>query len=420
MNGSILEVIVVGAGHAGLSLSYYLKQLGLEHVVFEKGRIGESWRSQRWNGLTLNTMNRLNTLPGASQKIKKPEAFGTAMEFVSSLEAYVSGFQLPVSENSNVVSVEKPAGSPFFIVTVSQENEPPRSYNAWQVVIASGSENNKVIPPFAHLIADEVRQLHSSEYRGPMELGEGAVMVVGSGQSGCQLTEELLDAGRIVYLCTSKVPRIPRRYRGRDIMDWLIETKYYDVKTAMVADTGLTRMREPLLRGNADGLTLSLQYLAGRGATLTGRMTDGSQDELFFDDNVPKHIQFADEFSSSVKEMIDTHIRRLQQQHPDPEVDEADLPAEVSDFMQAVPSLRLSECGIRTIIWATGLKGNFSYLKLPVVDSSGLPIHQNGVTEVEGLYFIGLPWLRSRKSNHIFGIKDDAGFISNKIYSSLR
>ncbi|MBA4058633.1 MAG: heavy metal resistance protein CzcO, partial [Marivirga sp.] len=157
MNGSILEVIVVGAGHAGLSLSYYLKHLGLEHMVFERGRIGESWRSQRWSSLTFNTVNRLNILPGSSHKIKNPEKFCTAAEFVTSLETYVSAFQLPVSENSNVLSIDKPAGSPFFIVTVSQENEAARTYNSWQVVIASGSLNQKVIPPFASFISPGVQ-----------------------------------------------------------------------------------------------------------------------------------------------------------------------------------------------------------------------------------------------------------------------
>lgn len=420
MNGSILEVIVIGAGHAGLSLSYYLKHLGLEHMVFERGRIGESWRSQRWNSLTFNTVNRLNILPGASHKIKNPEKFGTAQEFVTSLEAYVSTFQLPVSENCNVLSIEKPAGSPFFIVTVSHENDAPRTYNSWQVVVASGSLNQKVIPPFASFITPDVQQVHSSEYRNPSHLPDGAVLIVGSGQSGCQITEELVEAGRTVFLSTSKVPRIPRRYRNKDVMDWLIEAKYYDLKTAAVSDPEMITMREPTLSGIADGHTISLQYLAMKGAILMGTMKEGNDDQVFFEDNLLQHIKFADDFSSNVKEMIDTFIRKIPEQIPLPETDDADLPVDLKSLTAPIQSLSLFENNIKTILWATGLKGKFDFIKLPVLDNDGLPKHNSGITDVEGLYFMALPWLRSRKSNLIYGIKDDAGFISDKVYSSLR
>lgn len=420
MNGSILEVIVVGAGHAGLSLSYYLKHLGLEHMVFERGRIGESWRSQRWNSLTFNTVNRLNALPGSSHKIKNPEKFSTASEFVNSLEAYVSGFQLPVTENSNVLSIEKPAGSPFFIVTVSHENEPARKYNSWQVVVASGSLNQKVIPPFASSITADVHQVHSSDYRNVLQFQDGAILVVGSGQSGCQITEELLEAGKTVFLSTSEVPRIPRRYRGKDIMDWLIEAKYYDITTASVSDRQMLTMSEPLLSGIGEGHTISLQHLATKGATLLGTMKDGNGDDVFFDENALQHVKFADDFSNNVKEMIDTFIRKLQQQIPDAEVDEADLSVDLPDLLSPITSLNLPENNIKNILWATGLKGNFEFIKLPVIDGDGVPKHECGVTAVDGLYFIGLPWLRSRKSNLICGIKDDAAFISDKIYVSLR
>jgi putative flavoprotein involved in K+ transport len=420
MNGSILEVIVVGAGHAGLSLSYYLKHLGLEHMVFERGRIGESWRSQRWNSLTLNTVNRLNALPGSSHKIKKPEKFGTPLEFVNTLELYVSGFQLPVSENSNVLSVQKPTGSPYFIVTVSHENEPPRTYNSWQVVIASGSLNQKTIPSFASAISADVQQIHSSEYKDPSQIQDGAILVVGSGQSGCQITEELLEAGRTVFFSTSKVPRVPRRYRGKDIMDWLIEAKYYEMRTNAVSDTEMLTMREPVLSGLGDGHTISLQHLASKGAILTGTMKDGKDHDVLFEPNALEHVKYADDFSSNVKEMIDTFIRKIQQEIPEPEVDEADLFVELPDLVAPITSLNLPENNIKAIVWATGLKGDFDFIKLPVLDGEGVPKHDNGSTGVEGLYFIGLPWLRSRKSNLICGIKDDAGFISNKIYSSLR
>jgi putative flavoprotein involved in K+ transport len=421
MNGSILDVVVVGAGHAGLSVSYYLKQLELEHMVFERGRVGESWRSQRWNSFTLNTLNRLNALPGSSRKIKEPERFPLATEFLTSLEHYVSSFQLPVSENARVLSIEKPAGSPFFIITVAHENEPTRKYNSWQVVVASGCSNEKKMPSYSDLIPSDIKQFHSSEYKNPVQLPDGAILVVGSAQSGCQITEELLDAGKTVYLSTSQVPRIPRRYRGKDIMDWLMECHYYDVKRGDVKDPEMLRMKEPLLSGIGEhGHTLSLQYLSGKGAILLGRMKDIKNDEVFFGDNVLQHINYANDFSDGVKAMIDAFIIKSKQQMPELEMDVADHALESRDFPAPIPSFRLSQCNIKTIVWATGMKGNPDFVKFPILDSDGQPKHQYGVTEVEGLYFIGYPWLHSRKSNLIYGIKDDAGFICNKIYSSLR
>lgn len=418
MNGSILEVIIVGAGHAGLSASYYLKHLGLEHVVFERGKIGESWRSQRWDSFTMNTSNRLNVLPGFIYKGKKPEAFSSATDFVRSLEDYVSSFQLPVVETSHVLSIDKLQPNPYFTVTVSQDNEGIRTYNCWQVIIASGSLNVPNIPSFAKNISPTIKQIHSSKYRNPSQLPEGAVLITGSAQSGCQLAEELLDDGRTVYLSTSKVPRIPRRYRGKDIMDWLIDTKFMDAGSRVLKSVGCNT--EPLLTG-AGGLghTLSLQSLVERGATLLGRTEGASGDNIFFDNNVMEHIAFADEFSVKVKNTIDEYIQRTQVRAEEMTLDEADIPYN-NDIVVSPSSLNLKDQGITSIIWATGYCGKYDYIKLPVLDSSGQPIHRQGVSSVEGLYFVDCSWQRNHKSNFVFGVKDDAGFVSSKVYTALR
>jgi putative flavoprotein involved in K+ transport len=225
----------------------------------------------------MNTSNRLNVLPGFIYKGKKPDAFSSATEFVKSLEDYVASFQLPVTENTTVLSIEKLQPNPYFTVTVSQDQEEIRTYNCWQVIIASGSMNVPYIPAFSKQISPSITQLHSSKYRNPSQLPEGAVLITGSAQSGCQLAEELLDAGKKVYLSTSKVPRLPRRYRGKDIMDWLIETKLIADSSTFKSDGCMAP--EPLLTG-AGGLghTLSLQSLAQKGVVLLGRTENASEE----------------------------------------------------------------------------------------------------------------------------------------------
>jgi len=421
MNGSILEVVVIGAGHAGLSASYYLRQLGMEHIVFERGRVGETWRSQRWDSFAMNTANRINALPGSTYLGKHPEAFCSANEFVTSLESYVSKFQLPVRENTTVLSVEKPVSSPFFIVTVKHENEPPQKFNSWQVIIASGTLNEKKLPTFASLISPEIKQIHTSEYRNPARLPDGAVLVIGGAQSGCQVAEDLLEAGRKVYLSTSQVPRIPRRYRGKDFMDWFIECKFMEERTSAVTDPKILSVKMPLLSGIGEGgHTISLQYLAQKGVILLGKMEKAEGIHVTFQRNTVDHMKYADDYSNVMKGMIDEYILNNRLQAADGELDYADLPDTFGEFINAITSMNLLEHNIHSIIWATGLDGQFNYIMLPVLNRQGRPKHQNGITDIEGLYFLAGPWLRSRKSNLIFGIKDDAAFICNKIYSSLR
>jgi len=419
MNGSILEVIIIGAGHAGLSASYYLKHLGLEHAVFERGKIGESWRAQRWDSFIMNTANRLNILPGYIYKGKKPEGFSSATEFVKSLEDYVSSFQLPVSENTDVLSIEKLQSNPYFTLSVSQDNELVRTYNCWQVIVATGASNVPNVSTFASLVSSDITQLHSAQYRNAAQLPEGAVLVIGGAQSGCQITEDLLDAGRKVFLSTSRVPRIPRRYRGKDIMDWLIETKLMDFTNVGILPE-MESKREPLLSGSGDelGHTLSLQLLAQKGAVLLGRMNNAIGETVFFDDNVGEHIEFGDDYTAKVKSMIDEFIRTNKIEASFQEVDEVEVP--FVDPGESNLSLNLMDNNITSIVWATGFLGKYDFVKLPVLNERGQPVHHHGVSATEGLYFIDCSPHRDWKSNFIFGIKEDATFITSKIYSVLR
>lgn len=414
MNNNFTDVIIIGGGHAGLCASYYLSQKGLSHLVFEKGRIGETWRTQRWNSFTMNTANKLNGLPGYPYITEDPDGFGGAGRFVSFLEDYVKHFNLPVKENTSVVSVERSENANFFIVTVL-ENRRHVTYSAKQVIVASGKMNCIEVPGFSGNISSRIRQMHTSQYRCPEELPAGAVLVVGSGQSGCQIAEDLLDSGRKVYLSTSAVARAPRRYRGKDIMDWLFQCGFMDFRTSE-ASPEILSMKVPQLTGINNGHTISLQYLAGKGAVILGRMENAGNHHFYFAPDARDNVKFGDQFSKKIKSMIDAFISSQEITAPGAEPDDADLPDEEASCASLITSLSLKEHEIGTVIWTTGFTGDFKFLKLPVLNIKGMPVHKNGITNEPGLYFLGLTWLRSRKSSLICGTQEDAEFICNEVF----
>ena len=416
MNEPILDVIVVGGGYAGLSLSYYLKNYSLNHVVFERGKVGESWRTQRWDSFKMNTANKLNLLPSDVGEANDPNAFCTASEYVASFEGYVSKFQMPVVENSKVVAIEK--AQDFFKLAVLS-NELIKHYFCKQVIIASGSANEIKIPTFAKDIPYRIRQIHVSQYQNPAHLPNGAVLVVGGAQSGCQVAEDLANAGKSVYLSTSMVARLPRWYRGRDIMDWLIDMKFFETRAEQIEDPKMLNLKAPQLTGVDGGKrTLSLQSLAKKGIVLLGRADHADQENIFFQPNAATHVHFADEFSKKAKEMVDAFITKNKLVAPSPQPDEDDVADIDASCVGNMTSLNFADNDIHSIIWATGFNTDHSYIKLPVFDSAGNLEHKDGIPNFPGIYFVGYPWLRVRGSSITFGIKEDARFIVDKVFNS--
>lgn len=414
MNGSILEVIVVGAGHAGLITSYYLKHLALEHMIFERGRIGETWRSQRWDNFRMITPDRLNVLQGSTAKIKTPERFSGAESFVSAMKDYVSLFQLPVTENANVISIDKAPGSPVFTVKISHDNDIVRSYDCWQVIVASGAMNQKVVPKWSEKIDPSIKQIHSSEYKRADDLPEGAVLVVGGGQSGCEIAYDLTLSGRRVFLSSGDTRALSRSYRGKDIIDWLILSKQMD---ARVEGTGAIP-EEPVISSDVEIPFFDLKFLDAQGITLLGPFNDVRGTVLYFGDEIRKTAQAAREFDNAQRLAIDNYIDDMQIETGE------NFPAEragiTSDEFDVIKKLDPRASNITGIVWATGYTGNFDFIKLPVFDKYGMVEHREGVTAVDGLYFVGFPWQKTRKSGFIFGVKECASFIANKAYSALR
>ena len=417
---TMLDTVIVGGGQAGLGVSYFLQQNRNNHVVFEQGQLGESWLSGRWDSFQLNTPNFLNVLPGLPYDGPEADGFWRADNLVNYFQHYVNHFQLPLRTGVTVVSVQRSADEEGFIVKTSREGQAEEPVSSRSVVVAAGIQRRPKLPSMRSRLPDDIIQLHTADYRNPQGLPPGAVVVVGSGQSGCQITEDLLSAGRTVYLCTSKVGRVPRRYRGRDLLEWWVDMKFLDVTYESLADKAISRAAQPQISGlGRYGHTLSLQYLASQGVAILGRLLDVQSGTLLLGDEAAAHVHFADEFSQRVKNDIDAYLSRMNITPPPLEDDPADLPDREAACVSPLRELNFHEANVGTVIWATGFSGDFSWIHLPVFDEQNKPIHTRGVSAERGLYFVGFPWLNSRKSGIIYGIGEDAQYIANVIAEQL-
>ena len=420
MQAIYTDVAVIGAGHAGLGVSSCLKRDKIDHLVFERGLIGETWISQRWDTFVMNTPNKYNVLPGNPDPGNRIEGFGTAREYVSYLKTHCEKFRLPVKENSIVTSIEKSNGDSYFLISVL-ENGIQKHYRSNQVVVATGCMNEKRIPAFASKISASIVQLHTCGYRSAASLTEGNVLVVGSAQSGCQIAEDLVDAGRKVFLSTSMVGRFPRRYRGKDIVDWLVKMEFFDLKTEDVKDPSLFTMKVPVVSGIGPlGHTISYQSLAKKGVIILGKAQDADENNVYLAPNAAQHVKYGDEYSQKVKGMVEEFLAQNRIDAPAPEDDPDDVPDPEANCISPITILNLEKMNIKSIIWSTGFNGDFSYLKMDVLGVDGLPKHRQGISDIKGLYFVGLPWLRMRKSANLIGINDDVVFISGAVAGNVK
>lgn len=420
MPQSIFDVVVVGAGQAGLGVSYFLQQAGRKHIVYERGRVGESWLSQRWDSFKLNTPNTLNVLPGLPYDGPEPDGFWSRDELVTYFRRYVERFALPVMTGVTVLGIERSDDGRSFVVETLTGGQAASSVLARAVVVTSGSLQSPKLPPVHTRIPSGVLQLHTSGYRSAATLPPGAVVIVGSGQSGCQIAEDLLAAGRQVYLCASKVGRAPRRYRGRETMEWLLTIGFWDQTPADLEDPAMTRAPQPQISGvGRYGHSVSLQHLSREGAVILGRLVDVQDHTLMMGDDAAVYVRFADEASRKMKNNIDGYIAKAGITAPAPEDDPADVPDPEATCASPLRELNLTAANVSTIIWSTGFTGTFDWIHLPVLDAAGQPMHQRGVSPVPGLYFLGFPWLSKRKSGIICGIAEDAAYIADQVATWL-
>lgn len=404
----ILDAVVIGAGWAGLGVSHALMQRGLRHRVLERHRIGETWRTQRWDSFRINTANIQTVMPGDSYVGSDPDGAMTSGEFVAMLEDYARRHALPVETGTPVTDLVASDG--LYRLTI-----PRGSLCARNVVIASSNQNCPVRPSFSALLPPEVRQIDASAYRNASGLDSGAVLVVGSAQSGGQIAEDLAQAGRTVFLATSRVGRLPRTYRGRHISVWLVLSGLLDVTRKEILEQGPIPGRP--LQGALH--TISLQSLSAQGVVVLGRLTGVDDGCLSFSDEAEAHVRHADEGSARVRSQIDDYIARNRIDAPEAEPD----PAETIEARLPNPPIRsidLAARGITTVIWCTGFTGDFGWVRVPdVLDPHGQPLHENGFASVPGVYFAGRPFAITRRSGTILAIAEEAALVADDIQRRL-
>ncbi|HUG31770.1 MAG TPA: NAD(P)-binding domain-containing protein [Acidimicrobiia bacterium] len=411
-----VDVVVVGGGQGGLGVAYHLAQSDIDFVVLERGRLGETWLSQRWDSFALNTPNWMNGLPGAAYEGPDPHGFMSHSELADSFEAYAKRFDLPVRTGVTVTGVGPSDGEGRYLVVGETTDGEEVRYETDSVVVASGILQSPRIPPVSSKIPEHVVQLHTESYKSPDALPDGAVLVVGGGQSGAQIVEDLRHAGRTVYFSISRAPRLPRRYRGRDFMDWFLEMGLWDVETDAVEDPAVLRTANPLVSGVGPlGHTVSYQQLARDGVRLMGRLEDVIGNEVVTDDSVVEYIRNADSSSQELRDKIDIFIEERGLTTPEPEPDPADMSLGEGEHVDYLRKLDLEAAEVSVIVWCTGFTADFSWIDLPVTEANGKPAHHNGEASVPGIYFIGFPWLSKRKSGVVLGIDEDARHISKLI-----
>jgi putative flavoprotein involved in K+ transport len=401
---SRVDVVVVGAGQAGLAVSYYLRAFGVEHVVLERGQVGESWRSARWDSFTLVTPNWMNRLPGYGLTAGTGREFLSRAAVVSMLEGFARG--LPVHPGTEVLSVE--AGDRGYDVMTSRGRMAARA-----VVVGGGGQRSPVVPGLASAWPADIYQSDAAHYRSPDALPQGAILVVGSGQSGMQIAAELTAAGREVLLATSRVPRVPRRYRGRDCHEWGVELGLYDQPAAAVTDPAEFRRPHPMLSGAHGGQTLSYQQLARDGARLLGRLAGVEGYALTFGPDLPRNAEHADQAAEQFRRAVDEHVARAGVVAPPPDTDPAERP--YSRPWEAPRTLDARAEHISTVLWCTGFGPDIGWLRVPVRRPDGTVEHSRGITAFPGLYVAGYPWLSDRGSGLLYGAAADAARIAQHI-----
>ena len=399
------DTVVVGAGQAGLAMSAVLHQHGVEHIVLERQRVGERWRSERWDSLRFQFPNWTLELPGYRYEGTDPDGFAHNREILQIIEDYARDSGAPVREHCEVTGLGAGRDGQGFVVSVAA-----RSLLARHVVIATGPFQRPLIPEFAHEVPRSVQQLDPTSYRRPEQLPLGAVLVVGSGASGTQIADELLHAGRTVYLSVSRHRRVPRRFRGKDVYWWLEKMGRFAQPIDSLPDRRLPP--STLVTGIQGGYDVDIRGLAAAGAHVVGRVVAITDGVVATDQDAEPILKEADQafddFVSAARQFVKMNGLT--------ELDDEDLDGSpIQVRIDGVRSIHLARANISTIIWATGYTYDFDWVKLPVLDEHGRPQQRRGVTQHRGLYFVGLHWMHTFKSGLLSGVGADAEYLFDHI-----
>lgn len=406
------KVIIVGGGQAGLSASYYLKKENISHLILDRGEIGDSWAKRRWDSFCLVTPNWQCRLPGFNYDGNDPKGFMVKDQIVAYVKRYAASFDPPIKGNVEVDKVYKKEGELIFTITTSIGD-----FTADKVIIAAGAYHIPNILPISQQFDASVQQLHSADYKNPEQFTEGAVLVVGSGQSGAQIAEDLHIAGKKVYLSVGTAPRAPRTYRGKDAVEWLEDMGYYDQPIELHPDPEEARHKtNHYLTGRDGGRDIDLRKLATEGVVLRGQIKGVKDGQIAFNDDLIYNLDEADKTYTRIQKNIDAYI----------ENNNIDAPpaTRYKPLWQPTTANKLplnyKKEAIKAVVWCTGFKVDYTWVDFPkVYDQRGFPTYHRGVTKEKGLYFIGLPWLHTWGSGRFSHVAQDAAYIGKHIVDEL-
>ena len=402
-----VDVVVVGAGQAGLATSYYLTRRGIEHTVLERGDIpGDSWRSRRWDSFMLNGPNFSFDLPGYPYDGPEPDAFMARDEIVSRFGTYASRIAAPVQSQTAVLRLDRAADGHYRATTTSGEVE------ARAVVVATGAYQKRHRPP--QTIDPAIVQMHTDQYRNPARLPPGGVLVVGAGQSGCQVVEDLLAAGRPTWVSAGSCGWIPRRYRGQDNVRWRQQMGVFDDTVEQLGHS-LRLACPPMQTGVGWDRDINLRTLRAQGATLLGRFLAADGFTATFADDLNQSAARSDEAAVRFRAQVDDFIAANRIDAP------TEPPIQPSTGLPEPPTtLDLKANNIATVIWASGFRLDFeNWIALPLNTVDGYPEQTQGVSRHAGLYFMGLQLMHTRKSGLIFGVGEDAAHVAQHVETYL-
>ncbi|WP_086932111.1 MSMEG_0569 family flavin-dependent oxidoreductase [Agarilytica rhodophyticola] len=399
------SVIIIGAGQAGMSMSYHLKQKNIDHILLEKNvEIAKNWQDERWDAFCLVTPNWQCQLPGYHYNGDDPDGFMVKDEIIEYLKGYYDKYKPPVRFNTTVKELVK-HDELFSLVTDKGE-----LFTADSVVLACGSYHQINILPFAKDLDENITQVHSKDYKNPDCLPEGEVLVIGTGQSGCQIAEDLHLAGRKVHLCVGPAPRVNRRYRGKDVVAWLEEMGYYNTTIDQHPDgSNAPHSTNHYVTGRDGGRDLNLRIFAEQGMRLYGLLDNIENNTLKLRNDLQENLDYADNVAKRIRDNIEQYITQNNIDAPkDDNIDSSYTP-------EYVKEVSLSEHNITSVIWATGFKMQFDWVKLPIFSERGQPIHKRGTTAIDGIYFLGLNWMHTWGSGRFFHVGKDAEYLSQQI-----
>ena len=397
-----VDVAIIGAGQAGLAVSWFLTQANIEHVVIDSGRVAETWRSRRWDSFRLITPNWAVGLPGITYTGDEPDGFMSRAELVDFFESWVASFNPPVEGNTHVTQLAAgPNGG--FALTVGDGQ-----VHARNVVVASGGYKKANRPAGAESLPASLHQVLSEDYRNPNALPPGNVLIVGSGQTGCQLAEELHQAGRTVFLACGRCPWVPRRVGGRDIVWWFRESGFFDRTADQLVSPAARLVGNPQTTGHDGGHDLNFRTLHATGVELLGRFLGAEGSTLHFADDLSDSVDFGDNRWADIRGWIDRCCAATGTPTPD-----YDIPPPMRIKTRA--NVDVIRDGIGTVIWTSGYRPQYDWVKFAVFDDMGFPVQVDGRTSVPGLYFVGVHWMRKNKSAILYGVGEDAEVVARQL-----